>query len=276
MIKIQKYSGEYVDFDLDKLAFSLSKSGATESDVDEIVRKIEPQIYDGMHTKDLYKLAFKYLKKKSNTFAARFSLKRALRDLGPDGYYFERWVARLFQHMGYETLHNQLLAGYAVNHEIDVLGKKDGALIIAECKFRNTTEAKISVTTPMYFLSRFKDLQGKTFDNFESEAVVKEGWLVTNVFLTEDAKVFCKYYGLDMLSWDFPEDKSIKARVDNTGLYPITCLTTLNKSDKNELLKLDCILVRELIEHPQFMNSLNFTNSKKENILAEAEGLVLN
>lgn len=276
MIKIQKYSGEYVDFDLDKLAFSLSKSGATEADVAEIVRKIEHQIYDGMHTKELYKLAFRYLKKKSNTFAARYSLKRALRDLGPDGYYFERWVARLFQHMGYETLHNQLLEGYAVNHEIDVLGKKDGVLIIAECKFRNTTEAKISVTTPMYFLSRFKDVQDKSFDNFGTTASVKEGWLVTNVFLTEDAKVFCKYYGLNMLSWDFPQDKSIKALVDNTGLYPITCLTTLNKSDKDELLKLDCILVKDLIEHPNFMNSLNFSNSKKEYILTEAEGLLLN
>lgn len=276
MIKIQKYSGEYVDFDLDKLAFSLSKSGATEADVAEIVRKIEPQIYDGMHTKELYKLAFRYLKKKSNTFAARFSLKRALRDLGPDGYYFERWVARLFQHMGYETLHNQLLEGYAVNHEIDVLGKKDGVLIIAECKFRNTTEAKISVTTPMYFLSRFKDVKDKSFDNFGTTASVKEGWLVTNVFLTEDAKVFCKYYGLNMLSWDFPEDNSIKALVDNTGLYPITCLTTLNKSDKDELLKLDCILVKDLIEHQNFMNSLNFSNSKKEYILTEAEGLLLN
>jgi hypothetical protein len=276
MIKIRKYSGDLEEFDLEKLIFSLSKSGASSHEVSEIIQKIQPKIYDGMHTKDLYKLAFNFLRKKSNAFAARYSLKRAIKDLGPDGFYFEKWAGRIFEHLGYQILNGQVLAGYAVNHEIDVLGLKDDTLLIAECKFRNTTESKISVTTPMYILSRFKDLQGKTFQYFNKNAYVREGWLVTNVYLTQDAKNFSKHYGLQVLSWDYPENNSIKFIVDDTGLYPITCLTNLTKFEKNKLLSSKCILVKDLLDQPEHMKALGFSPSKVKRLIEEANNLLLN
>src|SRR3546814_15164695 len=127
---------------------------------------MKPIVYDGISNRDLYKLAFRLLKREADSFAARYSLKRALNDLGPAGYYFEQWVARLFNHADYQTLTSQHLAGNSVTHEVDVVAQKDDELLLVECKFRNTGEAKITVTTPMYFLSRVNDFEGRPFSFF--------------------------------------------------------------------------------------------------------------
>jgi hypothetical protein len=98
--KVKKYSGELTDFDLEKLKLSLSKSGASDIEIDEVLECMKPHLHDGITTKALYKLAFRQLKKVSGTFAARYSLKRALRDLGPAGYYFEKWTSKFLQSYG--------------------------------------------------------------------------------------------------------------------------------------------------------------------------------
>src|SRR5690606_27967334 len=133
----------------------------------------------------------------------------------------------------------------------------------------------ISVTTPMYFLSRFKDLERMKFSYFgKAAAPVSAGWLVTNAYLTSDAIAFSEYYHVKVLSWDYPEGKNIKNRVDNTGLYPLTCLTSLTKSEKRELLEAGCILVKDLLNEGSALVRLRLTASKERKIKEEAEALV--
>lgn len=66
-MKIVKHSGDVVDYNPEKLRNSLVKSGANSTVVDDILDLIEKEIYDGMPTKQIYKLAFGYLKKASNS-----------------------------------------------------------------------------------------------------------------------------------------------------------------------------------------------------------------
>lgn len=273
-MQVKKYSGELVAFDLRRLKGSLSKSGAAPDVVDEVWEKMKPMVYDGISTRDLYKLAFRLLKREADSFAARYSLKRALKDLGPAGYYFEQWVARLFNHADYQTLTSQHLAGNSVTHEVDVVAQKEHELLLVECKFRNTEDAKITVTTPMYFLSRVNDFSGRTFSFFGKEMQFTAGWLVTNAYMTTDSVDFSVYYNLNLLSWNYPEESSIKRRVDNAGLYPITCLTTLNKAEKDILLKEGCILVKDIVGDPAQLKSLDCAPRKEKRILQEATELV--
>ncbi|MFC7523618.1 restriction endonuclease [Parapedobacter sp. GCM10030251] len=273
-MQVKKYSGELVEFDVNRLKGSLSKSGASQDVVDEVWDTMRPMVYDGINTRDLYKLAFRLLKREADSFAARYSLKRALRDLGPAGYFFEQWVAKLFGHANYQTLTGQLLVGNAVTHEIDVVAQKDNEMLLVECKFRNTEDAKITVTTPMYFLSRVKDFQGRKFSFFGEPMEFTAGWLVTNAYMTTDSLHFAQYYGINLLSWDHPADSSIKRRVDNAGLYPITCLTTVTKSEKDTLLKQGCILVKDIVDDQTQLDILHCAPRKKRRILQEAIELV--
>ncbi|MBW7868357.1 MAG: restriction endonuclease [Brumimicrobium sp.] len=272
--KIKKQSGELIDFDINRLRDSLSRSGASIDEIEEIIDRIQPQIHDGISTKHIYKLAHKYLKKYSGAFAARYSLKRALRDLGPAGFYFERWIAKFLESYGYEAITNQTIQGDAVSHEADVIAKKGKELLWIECKFKNSTDAKIPVTTPMYLLSRIKDISTQTYSLFGGDYKFTQGWLVTNVYLTSDAIAFGEFYGLNMLSWNYPERKSIKTLVDQKALYPITCLTTLTKREKGYLLDQNCILISDILKNPDILHSGFINHRNTSNILKEVEGLL--
>lgn len=279
-IKIKKYSGELIDFDVEKLKYSLSRSGASEIEIEEVLDKMQPQIHDGMTTKTIYQLAFNQLKKVSGTLAARYSLKRALLDLGPAGFYFEQWVAKFLQNYGYETLNNEIVQGEAVTHEADVIAKRGKDLFWIECKFKNTISSKITVTTPMYLLSRIKDISVRSYNFFGKEEKITQGWLITNVYLTSDAVAFGEYYGIKMLSWDYPINRSIKHLVDQKALYPITCLTSLSKREKEYLLSKGYILVKDLhnqigLGEKQDLFENNLLNKRnKSKIMAEVEGLI--
>ncbi len=273
-MQVKKYSGELVEFDVNRLKGSLSKSGASPDVVDDVWTSMKPFLYEGIPTRDLYKIAFRLLKKQSDSFAARYSLKRALKDLGPAGYHFEQWVAKLFEHVHYRTLTGQILIGHSISHEIDVIAQNDNELLLVECKFRNTEDAKISVTTPMYFLSRVKDLENVAFTFFGKSMCFTAGWLVTNAYMTTDSIRFAQHYGVNLLAWDYPEASSIKRRVDDTGLYPITCLTTITKAEKEVLLKRGCILVKDILHDHTLLEALDCAPRKVRRIIEEATALV--
>lgn len=274
-IQIKKQSGEIVSFDKNSLHRSLINSGANLEDANQICDKITNEIYNGISTKELYEKAFGLLKNLKSSFAARYSLKRALQDLGPEGFFFEKWVAKIFEVQGYDTITSQTLTGKStINHEVDVIISNKTEDIVCECKFRNDIDAKISVTTPMYFLSRFIDLKDNSFTFFNRPFKPQKGYLITNAFFTTDSIAFAECYDISLISWNYPEDKSIKRLTDYHGLYPITCLTTLTKKEEQILLSKNCILVRELVKNPVLLDHFKFSAERKELILKEAEELL--
>ena len=273
-IQVSKFSGELVPFDKEKLKVSLYKSGANRDEVAQVIEGILPCLYDGITTRSLYQLAFKHLKKVRDSLAARYSLKKALRDLGPAGYYFEKWVSNFFRSYGYQTMTSQLIQGVAVTHEADVIAQKGKDTYWIECKFRNTVDAKISVTTPMYLLSRIKDISVKEYDLFGKKTTFSKGWLVTNAYLTTDSIHFGEYYGIDLLAWDYPAGRSIKDLTDEKALYPITCLTTISLKEKETLLSLNCITVKDLSANMNFLENLSLSQRKKKAVYKEVKELL--
>ncbi len=274
-MKIKNNTGEIVEFEISKLENSLRNSGADEASVKKVLETILPNCVEGITTRELYKMAFEELKKISNSVAARYSLKKALLELGPAGFYFEQWISRVFQNIGYKTETGQLIKGHSVTHEADVIAKKNEKTYWVECKFRNDEETKISVTTPMYVLSRIKDISNIPYNLFGTQTEFTDGWLITNTYFTKDSVAFAEYYGLRLLSWDYPKDRNIKSLVDQNVLYPITCLTTLDEKQKQKLLERKCVLVKELFNDQNLLDVLNFNQDKKSEVLKEIEELLV-
>src|SRR4051812_8583469 len=100
---------------------SLARSGAKPSVINDIVSQVERDMNDGMSTTDIYRQAFGLLRHHSEHVAVKYSIRRALAELGPDGFPFEKFVARIFRMWGYETLTDQMLMGTCVQHEMDVI-----------------------------------------------------------------------------------------------------------------------------------------------------------
>ncbi len=273
-MNIKNNAGETVEFEISKLENSLRNSGVGEQSLKRVLETILPKCFDGITTGELYRMAFEELKKISNSVAARYSLKKALLELGPAGFYFEQWIARVFQNIGYKTETGQLIKGHAVTHEADVIAKKDDKTYWVECKFRNAEDTKISVTTPMYVLSRIKDISNIQYNLFGTKTEFTDGWLITNTYFTKDSIAFSEYYGLRLLSWDYPKDKNIKSLVDQNALYPITCLTTLDGKQKQKLLEEKCVLAKELFNNQNLLNILELNKEKKSEVLKEARELM--
>jgi hypothetical protein len=272
-MKIVKHSGNIVDYNPSKLEQSLMKSGASQRVVKTILDAIEKEIYEGISTKQIYKMAFGLLKKVSNSNAARYNLKEAIRLLGPAGFFFEKYIALLFSSENYQAVTNFILQGKCVSHEIDVLVKKDSIIAMIECKFHMGKDTNSDVKVPMYILSRFNDLKDNRHTIFTRNDTVSKCWIVTNNRFTTDAIAFAKCSKLNLLSWNYPENDNLKTKNDTNYLYPITCLTTLSLAEKDKLLFLDVILVKELINNSESLEKIGLSSNRIKNVLKEASEL---
>jgi hypothetical protein len=76
-----------------------------------------------------------------------------------------------------------------------------------------------------------------------------------------------------MLSWDYPSKTSLKHRVDEKGLYPITCLTSLTQIEKDSLLAQKILLAKDLINDVEILNQIGINRNRIKNIIREASDL---
>lgn len=270
-LHIIKASGERVKFSIDKVANSLRKAGADQQEIQEILEQLKGELYEGISTKTIYNRAFNLLKKKNSLFASKYKLKKAIYELGPTGFPFERFVAAILKNSGYQVEVGKILQGNCVTHEIDVIAKKDNKTIWIECKFHNEQGQNCNVKTPMYVHSRFRDIENFNKTKKPTSQPFSEGWLVTNTRFTSDALKYGKCEDLYLLSWDYPSKNGLKDRIDHTGLYPITVSTLLTAREKQFLLSRDVVLCRELIKDNFYLDHLEISESRKTRILNEME-----
>lgn len=262
-----KKSGETDVFSPDKVRVSLKRAGAADEVIGMILNSIENEMYGGITTKEIYNRAFQLLKKSNIHVASRYKLKKAIYELGPTGFPFEKFIAAILSNSGYSTQVGEILQGKCVTHEIDVIAKRAGITLLMECKFHGTEGKKTDVKTPLYIDSRFRDI--KNNNNFFFD----EGWVATNTTFTEDAVQYAKCTGLKLLSWDLPKGDALKDRIDHTGLYPITVSILLTAREKQFLLSRDVVLCRELINDQFFLDHLGISEKRKNKILNEMEQL---
>lgn len=269
-IRIKKYAGELEEFSEEKLRMSLENAGAKAEVVDLVVKEIKPTLYDGMSSSLIYKNAHKTLRKKEYINASKYRLKKSIQELGPTGYPFEIFVGELFKAKGYEVNTGIILSGKHVMHEVDVLAESPQKVISIECKFHNKPGYKSDVKVPLYVNSRVNDLKDawKKLGKYQGKQI--QGGLVTNSRFTKDAVDYGQGEGLLMMSWDFPLHDSLRKRINEHLLYPITSLQSLTKRDKKLLIEEGLIVTKSLCENFDLLEKLNYPQSKIQKIIYEA------
>lgn len=272
-ISIIKADGEQAVFDESKLKNSLERAGASAPIINEIVSKIESSLYENITTKEIYKKAFKLLKTSSRPTAARYKLKNAIMELGPTGFPFERFISGILKREGYKTTVNVFMEGKCVRHEIDVFAEKEKHSYMVECKYHNESGTNSNVRIPLYIQSRFKDVEEEWLKQAENQSKTFQAWLVTNTRFSGDAMQYGNCVGLKLLSWDYPIIGSLKEKIDKSGLHPITCLTTLTKAEKQQLLSMDKVFSLDLCNEPELLKKMKISAYRQKNILAEAKAL---
>lgn len=270
---IVKASGDKVLFSEEKLRSSLKRSGADSKLISQILTLVKDELYDGITTKELYNRAYSFLRRKKPVYASKYKLKKAIYELGPTGFPFERFLSSVLKYSGYKTEVGKTVAGKCVSHEIDVVAEKNGSIVIIECKFHGEQGRNCNVKIPLYIYSRYQDIKNTEDSGISNIREPDECWVVTNTRFTKDAIVYGNCTGLYLLSWDYPKGNSIKDRIDRLGLYPITVSTLLTKREKQFLLSRDVVLCRQLLKDSFYLDHLGVSDTRKTKILKEVGSL---
>lgn len=273
-IPIKKANGEVEPFDVEKLKQSLQNAGAGEELIKEVAEEITSWIYDGITTQKIYGRAFSLLRKKKKHVASRYKLKKAIMELGPTGYPFEHFIGKIMEIQGYSAEVGQLVEGFCVSHEVDVVATRDKEQIFVECKYGQSAGKTVSVKVPLYIRSRVDDIIKKRKGNNKFEDFSFFGKVVTNTRFTIDAIDYGKCSGLLLLSWDYPSGNGLKDIIDRKKIYPVTVLQNLTKNQKQNLLKRGLVICRQIMEKPEVLDEFQLLNKQYKDLMEELEEIL--
>lgn len=267
---ITKADGNSEYFKVEKLRRSLRRAGATPDEINEIVDDVNKILYDGMQTQEIYRHAFTLLRHAKPPAAARYSLRRALFGLGPTGFPFEKFLARIFEEEGYTTRVGGVIAGKCAEHEIDVAAYKEEHSFVAEAKFHARPGIKSDLQVAMYSYARLLDLSEAKVCN-DDICGIKEFWLITNTKFTSTAEKYGKCVGLKMLSWDYPKNNNLHDRIQKLGVYPVSVLQSLSASQTETLINRGVILCKDITQNKHILRHLHLSKRKYEALINEVE-----
>lgn len=258
--RVQKKSGDYEEFSYAKLKLSLENSGATKTQVEEVLQDIKPYLKEGLKTSDIYAHAYTLLRRDRSAASYRYKIKKAIMELGPTGFAFEKFISRILTHLGYTTEVGQIKQGLCVQHEVDVIAKKENYTLFAECKYKNNAGTKTDIKTALYVQARSLDLnKNHKFDEY---------WLITNAKFSEDAIKYAECSGLRLMGWSYPPEHNLMKRLESLSLIPITCLNSLHRDHKNFLISKEILFCQDLKNHPEIFQDLRLP-SKLEKMVRD-------
>lgn len=223
-IYVTKADGTRVPFDYDKVRRTCMRAGASRKLANSIADKISDQVRQGIRTGAIYKMVLRALasEEEGHVIKHRYRLKESLMRMGPAGFQFEEYVARILENAGYQinSLRSEI-QGKCVRHEVDisVYSKKTGKKCMVECKYHNMPGIFTGIKDSLYTHARFLDL-GLHFDS---------EMLVTNTKVSNDVITYSSCIGQEILSWRYPQESSLEKLIESQGLYPLTILPISKK-----------------------------------------------
>lgn len=263
MVHVIKSNGDQQEFSEEKVLHSIQRAGIPKDMQQKVLDHITSKLFEGITTSEIHNHIREFLHASSQpNLVAKYDLKRSIMALGPTGYPFEDYIAKLLEHQGYKAKTRTVVRGKCVSHEIDVIAVKDKKTIMVEAKFHNSTGVVTDVHVALYTQARFQDAKEQNaFDDV---------WVVTNTKATTDAVAYGECMKMKIVSWNYPDNDSLRDWIEHMALYPITALTSLTNSQKAQLLQQGVVLCQDLCKNEQTLHALELSAKQKEDIIAEA------
>jgi len=238
-MRVLKNDGTLETFDRRKVEGALVKSGASGSLAREVTDIVEGKMREGMKTSEIYRLAFETLASYKPGAAFRYGLKRALMDMGPEGYPFETYVGAVLAAHGHEVKLRQILNGKCIQHEVDVVARKMDKTTMYECKYHNKPGLRCHIQNALYTYARFLDLR--------DAGAIEAGALATNTKFSYDVIQYAQCVKLGLLGWSYPNAGSLQELIEGKKLYPVNMLTGVDRHIFYRLHSANIITVKEFL-----------------------------
>ena len=272
-ITVIKSNGEREPFNVLKLENSLLNAGVSPSISQKIIQVVQSELTDGMTTAEIYKHAFFLLHKMEKPSAFRYSLRRALSELGPSGFPFEQFVAEIFKAQGYKVETDKMIKGYCAEHELDVIAYNDKKLIMTEVKFHNQNGIKTDLKVALYVKARFDDLRKMRFNYGGREMMLGEGLLITNTKFTKSAISYAMCAGVGMIGWNYPTRGNLHDLIVKNKMHPITSLASLSMDEKKYLISKGFVICSTVADKISVLREGGFSQKRIDGIIEEIKAL---
>ena len=262
-----KANGKKEEFNPEKIRDSLSRARVDRVISDEIIERVEKEVFEGISTAAIFKKVMALLNEYSPARASCYDLKEAIMRLGPAGFPFETFIAEILKEHGFQTVLRTRLRGKCTEHEIDVIATDNmGKRFIIECKFHNSPGTYIDLKEALYIYAQLLDLNNgnNSFDG---------AWLSCNTKASTEAQRYTECMNIRLLCWRHPKDSSLEKMITEKNLYPITILQSAGPDIIKRFSIAGYMLVKDLLRE-DFRNIMRKTGLKDRKIrklLEEAE-----
>jgi len=247
---------------------------ASEEQALAIANKVESKAYEGIPSKKILLMIFDYMRRYRPEVKNIVDLREAISFLRskPD---FEHFVAMLLEEYGYTVVANQIVAGKCVEHEIDVIAKKDNEVIYVEVKHHLQYHTFTGMGVFLEARATLEDLQegfkiGKHNFNFTKALVV------CNTKISDHAMKYASCRNIEYISWNYPLEKSLSKMIQEKRFYPITLLKGLDEKTEQILGDSDILILKQLAETDihELMRKIKIQKSKIKILQEKAKQLL--
>ncbi|MCR4329774.1 MAG: ATP cone domain-containing protein [Candidatus Roizmanbacteria bacterium] len=268
-ILVMKSDGTTEHFSANKVRHAIERAGIPASMSERVLDHIRSIAYQNITTTEIHRHIVEFLSYSYPQGVCRFNLKNAIMRLGPTGFPFERFVARLLEKHGYKTEVDIYVLGQCVKHEVDVLATKENDTYFVECKYHNHSGIRSDIKTALYVYARGEDLkQGK-----KGTDGTYEPWLFTNTKLTGDAIAFGECRSMRITGWGYPTHNNLQDMVEEKKCYPITVLSSISLIHMQQLLKENIVMIQDITQSPAVLETLDIGYIRRHALLEEIEQL---
>ncbi len=233
-LNVIKYSGEKETFNEKKVLGSIVNSGLTREEALGILAHIKPKLYDGISTRDLYKLVYETVDKESRT--DNVSLYRMRETLGEIGSFeFEKFVKGLLEKRGFDCIYDSIIEGCCVAHQVDIIAKKKDEIFYVEVKHHKNYHRDTGLGEVCEIWARYEDMK-KGFEKRKNNFNFSNPWLFTNTKISDHGQRYAKCKSMRLTSWKVGLDGSsledMVRELDSGQIQKIVEKSKINSSFK--------------------------------------------
>lgn len=236
MKKVIKSSGDFEKFNPKKIYRTVRSAGGSKKLAHDASNEVKKMDKENLPSEEILEFLLKFLKREPGV-SQRYNIKRAIMSLGPTGFPFEQYFARVLEYHGYKTTTDNKLKGKMIIEEVDIVATKKKKWMV-ECKYHNETGTITKLHPALYTYARFLDLKSYKFD---------APWLVTNTKCSRDAVLYAKGVDLRITSWTYPKGESLQDLIMKEKLYPVTILNAVTRKILYKLYSSKIVIARDLI-----------------------------
>lgn len=247
MVLVTKFDGRKEPFVKEKVYRTCIKMHTPDDIARGVADKVEKSVYEGISTKQILKLIFRYLKEYKPGVEHQVDLREAISMLRPKPD-FEIFIAKVLEEYGYSVKSNLIIPGKCVEHEIDTVASKNNETIYVEIKHHFQSHTFTGLGVFLESKATFDDLvdgfkAGKNKFNFSKVLVV------CNTKISDHAYDYAECRGIDFIGWKSP-NRGLESMITEKKLYPITYMKKVDRRILDALGDANIVLLKQLATIP--------------------------